>query len=126
MLASCIFALALVKGPELVSYEYVGTIGTDKATLTIDWPKGSAKKLAPKLSGTLFMGPKLDYFVAVGSNKSKGHIEFKLLKNKKSVASLRIMRDPKTPKTWIGDFYVPNKKPVPVRLKCLGLLEFGC
>jgi hypothetical protein len=126
MLATVLCAMIVGKGPEVVSYEYVGKIGTAKATLTIDWPKGSAKKLVPKLEGSLMIGSKNDFYLATGSNKTKGHVEFKILKNKKSFASLRIMRDPKTPKMWIGDYYLPNKKPIPVRLKSMGELEYGC
>lgn len=112
-------------GPEVITYEYIGKIGKSNATLTIDWPKGSAKKLVPKLTGDLLIAPQ-NFYTTVGSNKSKGRVEFKVLKDKKQFAVIRLMRDPKTPKIWIGDYYLPNKKPIPVRLKAMGEIEYGC
>ena len=126
MLATVLCAMIVGKGPESVSYEYVGKIGTTAATLTIDWPKGSAKKLAPKLNGSLMVGPKNEFFLATGSNKTKGHVEFRILKNTMPFATLRIMRDSQATKMWIGDYYLPNKKPIPVKLKAMGEVEYGC
>jgi hypothetical protein len=125
MIATYVFAMIVTQQPEVVSYEYVGKVGTKNATLTIDWPKGSAHKLVPKLSGSLLMGVG-KFYDAIGSNKTKGHVEFKLMKDKKSIGALRLMRDPKTPKIWIGDYYLPKQKPIPVRLKAMGEVEYGC
>ncbi len=126
MLSSYVCALVAIQRPETHAYDYVGKIGTQKATLVINWPKGSAHKLVPKLSGSLILGVKDEYFDVVGSNKTKGHVEFKIMSHKKSVGALRIMRDAKTPKIWTGEFYLPKQSPIGVRLKAMGAEEYGC
>ncbi len=98
------------------SYGYTGKVGSKVAYLTIEWPKGSAKKAGWFITGSYSLVENDKTYQLRGQNPRQGRLVLEEYTGDKRTATIRLKKSKVKGKiTWSGTMYNADGRKIPVK-----------